>query len=91
MSTTYTISAMTAGRKGYRATTWTAGELAEAMGPDLTVFVSFGHVGGVERFGREHMVRNGDHMDVVVDNPRDGAGRIAIKHPMSRELRILVK
>lgn len=70
-------------RNGYRASNgWTAGELC-----GHTVYVSYGHVGGVERFGRETLVRGDDGKVHVMTEE----GATVLIHPDDRRLRILVK
>lgn len=80
-----TMSVTTAGRKGFRPARITAGNLAKSLGPEFTVWTSFGHVNGVEMFGKDAMVLDGEHVNVIA------AGRVIIKHPLDRKLRILVK
>ena len=77
---------------GIRATEWTVRELAELLGDDFTVFVSFGHcTNGLEGFGRDRMVRQGDMMAVMGRFEGDREDRVILRHPMDRKLRILTR
>ena len=70
--------------KRFRTTTWEARELA-ALSREGVIFVSFGHVGGVERFGRTRYVADAAGSLHCYDS--DGAKKIV--HPAGRTLRIL--
>lgn len=87
--TSMTITAAKA--KGYIATQWTAGELTEFVpeGPDATVvlWISFGHVHGVERFGRHTLTRRAEGGLTMIR--RDGSA--VVMYPADRTLRILSK
>ena len=81
----------TAKAKGYIATEWTAGELTAFVpeGPDTTVvlWISFGHVHGVERFGRHTLKRRAEGgLTMVLPN-----GNSVVQYPADRILRILSK
>lgn len=71
---------------GFRPQVWTIGDLAKTLGSEFTVFTSFGHVNGVEGFGREAMRLDGEYMNVVTED-----GHVVIRRPMDRKVRILVK
>lgn len=70
--------------KRYRVTTWAAGEIA-ALAPEGVLFTSFGHVNGVECFGRNRYVAGpGGELHLY-----DSEGAVKILHPADRKLRIL--
>ena len=71
---------------GYRPARWSVGELVKALGPEFTVYVSYGHVWGEERFGKERLRLAGDRAEVILTN-----GGVIAAHPLDRRLRILVK
>lgn len=68
----------------HRVALYTAGELA-AMAPEGELYVSFGHVSGIERFSldRYRMNENGGITVYGAD------GQIALSHPADRVLRVL--
>jgi hypothetical protein len=73
---------------GSRPATWKISDLAEKLGTEFTVFVSFGHVNGMEGFGRETGKVEGNHLVV---RSSDGAGHVVIRRPLDSKIRILVK
>jgi hypothetical protein len=83
---TYTGKHVTTMRKGFRATTWLARELAE-LAPEGAVFESFGHVFGREQFGRTRYIADADGNLYLYD----GDGALKGIHPADRKLRILTK
>lgn len=77
--------------RGLRGSEWTAADLAELIpaGGAAVVYISFGHVRGVEGFGRQTLVLDGDRVSVI-----DRAGNVSISYPLaalSRSYRMLVK
>lgn len=83
---TYTGKHTTPLRKGFRVTVWAAEELA-ALAPEGVIFGSFGHVNGVEMFGRNRYRADAEGNLHLYDS--DGAKKIV--HPASRKLRIITK
>jgi hypothetical protein len=74
--------------QGLRPQKWIVSDLIEKLGERFTVFVSFGHVNGIEGFGRETGKVEDDHF-VVRTN--DGTGHVITRYRLDSSIRILVK
>ncbi len=78
------------GQGKFRADTFTAAELAEMLGGEgepFVVWVSFGHVNGQERFGRDRFIADAEGNLHLYSSD----GHRVLVHGAERPLRILTK
>lgn len=97
MTTTWSITKSTARAKGMTPRDFSAEDLhafLPADGSVTTIYESFGHVHGEERFARTHVRAIRDGVECLTKHVEDkGAWRVTLIHPLGagRVVRILTR